>query len=232
MNLFNRIRTVALASAHQAVDTTEDPEVMLKQVVRDMDQGIREARAAVVGAVSAEKQLAAQVERHRRRAAEFEHKAESALAAGRDDLARAALTRKAEHDRIREETEVFWREAKEASTRLQAQLDTLVQRRGEACRRREVLAARQRAAQASRRLCASIAATGPGAGESAAERFARMQDRVTEMEAEAQAVAEVLSESCTVTREISDLEITARADAELERMKDRLTQRPTPPQGA
>ena len=83
MSLIGRINDLFLASAHHAIDQAENPEIMLKQVIRDMDRNIQDARAAVVSAVAGEKQLAAQVEHHRRTATELERNATSALEASR-----------------------------------------------------------------------------------------------------------------------------------------------------
>ena len=48
MGLISRINDLLLANAHHAIDQAENPEVMLKQVIRDMDRNIQDARTAVV----------------------------------------------------------------------------------------------------------------------------------------------------------------------------------------
>ena len=54
MSVISRINELLLANAHHAIDQAENPEVMLKQVIRDMDRNIYEARVAVVSAVAGE----------------------------------------------------------------------------------------------------------------------------------------------------------------------------------
>lgn len=223
MSLIGRINDLFVASANHAIDQAENPEIMLKQVIRDMDRNIQDARAAVVSAVAGEKQLAAQVEHHRRTAAELERKAESALKAEREDLARQALARKVDHDRIAEDLAGARQNAAETGTRLKAQLDALIEKRADAARRKEVLVARQRTAQARTRLTRSLSAVSVGDGSG--ERLARMQERVVQMEAEAAAIGEVLDDRSQPEKDIAEIETAAQVDAELGALKARLAGR-------
>jgi phage shock protein A len=223
MSLISRINDLLLANAHHALDQAENPEVMLKQVIRDMDRNIDEARAAVVSAVTGEKQLAAQAKHHRCIANDMERKAESALTAGREDLARHALARKIDHDRVAADLERSHREASEICTRVKAQLDTLLAKRADACRRNDVLIARQRAAEARSRVSRSLAAA--SIGDTSGEKLARMQHRVAEMEAEAAAVTEVLEEPKQPEKDIAEIETAAQVDDALVALKARLADR-------
>ena len=223
MGLISRINDLLLANAHHAIDQTENPEVMLKQVIRDMDSNIQDARTAVVSAVAGEKQLGFQVEHHRRVAADLERKAESALKAGREDLAREALARRIDHERIAADLERSRAGASEICTRLKSQLDTLLAKRADAFRRKEMLIARQRAAEARSRLTRSLAAA--NIDHTSGEKLTRMQQRVVEMEAEAAAVIEVLEEPRQVEKDIVEIETAAQVDEALAALKARLAPR-------
>ncbi|MDX1376066.1 MAG: PspA/IM30 family protein [Burkholderiales bacterium] len=220
MSLLGRINDLFMASAHHAIDQAENPEIMLKQVIRDMDRNIHDARAAVVSAVAGEKQLATQVEHHRRAAAELERKAESALKAGREDLARQALARNVDHARIAAELDGAHASASDTCARLKLQLDALIAKRADAARRKEVLVARQRTAQARSRLTRSLSAL--SVGDTSSERLERMQARVGEMEAQAAAISDVLEVQPQPEKDIAELEAAAQVDAALARMKARL----------
>ena len=220
MGVISRINDLLLANAHHAIDQAENPEVMLKQVIRDMDRNIYEARAAVVSAVAGEKQLAAQARHHRSVASDMERKAESALNAGREDLARQMLARKIDHDRVAADLERSHSGASEICTRVKAQLDMLHAKRADACRRKDVLIARQRAAEARSRVTRSLAAA--TIGDASGETLARMQQRVSEMEAEAAAVTEVLEEPKQPDKDIAEIETAAQVDDALAALKARL----------
>ena len=223
MGLISRINDLLLANAHHAIDHAENPEVMLKQVIRDMDSNIQDARTAVVSAVAGEKQLGFQVEHHRRVAADLERKAESALKAGREDLAREALARRIDHERIAADLERSRAGASEICARLKSQLDTLLAKRADAFRRKEVLIARQRAAEARSRLTRSLAAA--NIDDTSGEKLTRMQQRVVEMEAEAAAVIEVLEEPRQVEKGIVEIETAAQVDEALAALTARLAPR-------
>ena len=227
MGLINRIHDIFLANAHHAVDQAENPEVMVKQVIRELDQKVQGARASVVKAVSAEKQLEAQVNRHRSAAEGLQRKAESVLKTGREDLAREALTRKAEHDDIAEDLERSWNSTKSTCGKLKAQLDKLVEKRADACRQREVLLARQCTAQARSRVTRSISAL--SVEDTSGETLARMQQRVGEMESEAAAVVEVLEEEAQPDKEINEVETAGKVEEALQAMKTRLEQQAPAP---
>lgn len=220
MGLIRRINHLLLANAHHAIDQAEDPELMLKQVIRDMDRNIYEARVAVVSAVAGEKQLAAQAKHHRGASADMERKAETALNAGREDLARQALARKIDHERIAADLERSHAAASEICTRVKTQLDVLHEKRADACRRKDVLIARQRAAEARSRVSRSLAAA--TIGDTSGETLTRMQQRVTEMEAEAAAVSEVMEEPKQPDKDIGEIEIAAQVDDALAALKARL----------
>ena len=227
MSVISRINDLLLANAHHAIDQAENPEVMLKQVIRDMDRNIYEARAAVVSAVAGEKQLAAQAKHHRCVASDMERKAESALTAGREDLARQALARKIDHDRVAADLERSHADASEICSRVKVQLDMLHAKRADACRRKDVLIARQRAAEARSRVSRSLAAA--TLGDTSGDKRARMQQRVVEMEAEAAAVTEVLEEPKQPEKDIADIETAAQVDDALAALKARLaSRRPAP----
>ncbi len=189
MGLIRRIQDIFLANAHHAVDQAENPEVMVKQVIRELDQKVQGARASVVKAVSAEKQLEAQVNRHRSTA---------------EDLERS------------------WHSTKSTCGKLKAQLDKLVEKRADACRQREVLLARQCTAQARSRLTRSIYAL--SVEDTSGETFARMQQRVGEMESEAAAVVEVLEEETQPDEDINEVETAGKVEEALQAMKTRLEQ--------
>jgi phage shock protein A len=230
MNLIARINDLLTANAHHAIDQVENPEVMLKQVIRDMDRNIDEARSAVISAVAGEKQLAAQARQHRTLAEDFERRAECALQAGREDLARQALARKVDHARIVADLERSHADAGEICRRVRAQLDMLIARRADACRRKDMLIARQRAAQARARVSRSLAAA--TIGDTSGEKFNRMQQRVAQMEAEAAATSDVFEEPAKPDQELDELETAAAVDDALTALKARLAggEQAAPPQ--
>lgn len=100
MGVFGRISDIISANLNEWTDQFEDPEKMLKQAVREMEASISEVTQQAAKAMANQKTLSRERERNRQQAAEWQARAETAVEAGDDDLARKALTRKREHDNL------------------------------------------------------------------------------------------------------------------------------------
>jgi len=147
-NIFKRISDVLAANLNDLIDRVEDPERMAKQIIREMEENIRIAEEGVIDAIASEKQLHQDLEHHRQQSATWRQRAEEALRTDQEDLARAALTRKKEHDQIITPLESAWEAAQHTSAQLKAQLHALEAKLEEARRKRSTLVARQRAVEA------------------------------------------------------------------------------------
>ena len=219
-SLFKRINDIVTANINDLIDRVEDPERMIKQIIREMEDNIRRAKDNVIDAVASEKRLHREVASHRDQAHEWEQKAESALASGNEDLARAALLRKKEHDGVLKSLVPAWEAAKNTSAALQDQLRALEAKLEEAKRKRGTLVARQRAAQARQHMEQTKVTFDNGLATES--NFARMEDKVSEIEAQAEAIVEVNSGSAGLEREFQDMELQAEVDAELAALKNKL----------
>ena len=218
-NIFKRINDVITANISDLIDRVEDPEKMIKQIIREMEENIAAAKEGVVDAVASEKTLRQDVDRHRSESEQWADKARVALKDGNEKLAREALLRKNEHVRILESLEPAMDSAISTSASLKAQLKALESKLEEAKRKRGSLVARQRAAEARQSMTKMGASFQEGLAAHAD--FTRMEDKVSEIEARSQAVAEVY-ETDGVEQEFLDMEAQAAVDAELEALKQEL----------
>src|SRR5690606_25783930 len=100
MGLFSRLGTLIRSNINELINKAEDPEKMLNQVLVDMKQQLVEAKKQVAVAIADEKRIKKQYEQEAAKAAEWEKKAMLAIRAGDDNLARAALQRKGEHEEV------------------------------------------------------------------------------------------------------------------------------------
>src|SRR5437868_3799448 len=98
MGLFTRLADLISANLNSLLDAAEDPERMLAQVIREMEDGLAAARRQGAVAVAAERRLGRELEQNRAAAGLWKERARKALAGRREDLARKALARKLEHD--------------------------------------------------------------------------------------------------------------------------------------
>lgn len=216
-NMFKRISDVISANLNDLIDRVEDPERMIKQIIREMEENISKAKEGVIEAIASEKQLQKDLEQHRRQSSEWQKKAEEALQVDKEELARAALIRKKEHDNIIKALEPSWEAAKNTSERLKTQLHALEAKLEEARRKRSTLVARHRAAEARQHMDKTLANF--QAGLDAQANFARMEDKVTEMEARVEAAAELHSDASQLEKDFLAMEVEQEVDNELAALK-------------
>jgi phage shock protein A len=221
MGIFGRIGTLLKANINDLVSKAEDPEKILNQLILDMKEQLIEAKKQVAVAIADEKRLKKQLDNELHMAREWEKKAMMAIRAGRDDLAREALARKAEHDKLSSEYQAHWEAQKAASDKLRDSLRQLNNKIEEAKRRKNLLVARQKRAEAQK----TIQETMSGLSDTSAfDTFDRMSQKIEQMEAEAEASAE-LAEGITgdnLASKFENLETDHGADEALLALKAKM----------
>jgi phage shock protein A len=220
-NLFKRINDVIGANINDLIDRVEDPERMVKQIIREMEENIGKAKEGVVEAIASEKQLQKELEYNQKQVTEWLGRAETALKNNNEDLARSALARKKEHDAICKALEPSCQSAKNTSERLKSQLKALEAKLEEARRKRTSLAARQHAAQARQQMDKTLASF--DAGIKTHSSFDRMEDKVAAMEARTEALEELRNDSSQLEQEFLDMETHAEIDEELKNLKKKVS---------
>jgi phage shock protein A len=191
MGIFSRLGTLIKSNLNDLISRAEDPEKMLQQVLLDMQQQLVEAKKAVAVAIADEKKLQKQYNVELDKAKEWERKAMMAVRAGDDNLARQALVRKQEHETISAQFQQQWLAQKQAVEKLKDALRLLANKIEEAKRKKNILIARKKRAEAQRQ----IASTMQGLGDTSAfDTFDRMADQINLLEAEAEAGAELAGE--------------------------------------
>ena len=191
MGIFARLGSLIKSNLNDVISRAEDPEKMLNQVLLDMQQQLVEAKKSVAVAIADEKKLQKQYNVESDKAKEWERKAMMAVRAGDDALARQALMRKQEHETIAGQYEQQWVAQKQAVEKLKDALRLLNNKIEEAKRKKNILVARKKRAEAQQQ----IASTMQGLGDTSAfDTFDRMSDRINLLEAEAEAGAELSGE--------------------------------------
>ena len=96
MGTFSRLRYVIAANVNALIEKAEDPEKLLRALIREMEDASEEARMACAELLAEQQRLQRLETRLDEDGAEWKRRAENAVAQGRDDLARAALKAKTE----------------------------------------------------------------------------------------------------------------------------------------
>ncbi|MGE0547531.1 MAG: PspA/IM30 family protein [Kofleriaceae bacterium] len=204
MGIFSRLGTLIKSNINDLITKAEDPEKMLTQVLLEMQQQLVEAKKAVAVAIADEKKLQKQYTSETDKGKEWERKAMVAVRAGDDNLARQALSRKQEHETIATQFQQQWIQQKQAVEKLKDALRLLNNKIEEAKRKKNILIARKKRAEAQQQ----IANTMQGLGDTSAfDTFDRMAERIQLMEAEAEAGAELAGELSGDTLESKFLQL-------------------------
>jgi phage shock protein A len=93
MALLERVSTLIRANLNDLVDRAEDPEKMIKQVILDMEEDLKELKSQVAVAIADKQMLEKSAKENRDKMAEWMGKAELSIAKNEEPLARAALER-------------------------------------------------------------------------------------------------------------------------------------------
>ena len=217
MGIFDRLSTMLRSNINDLISSAEDPEKMLNQIIVDMRGQLVKAKQQVAAAIADEKRLRDQADGEMRQAGDWEKRAVLAVQEQRDDLAKQALVRYNEHFSHAQQLEATWESHRAETEKLKASLRDLNDKIEEAKRKKNLLLARERRAQAQKR----IADTMSGLSEkSAFEAFARMEEKIEQTERMIKASSEIDEEFSgdRLQQEFKRLEKTAgpaSADARL-----------------
>lgn len=214
MGIFTRFRDIISSNISSMLDSAEDPEKLIRLMLREMEETLVELKAGCAASMAD----AARVHQNLDRAGEdvrlWDHRAELALRANREDMAREALS-----ERI---------QAEERAAALEKELagyDDLIRKCREDIRLLEerIVATRDKQRLLSgrhvqarvRRRAREQARTADNL--SAMRRFDDLEQRINRMELEADAAG-----PCRKVATFEDLEQAAAVDAGLEALRERL----------
>lgn len=205
MGIFQKLSTLIKSNINDAIARAENPEKMLNQVILDMREQLTKAKQEVAVAIADERKLKSQVDEEQRQSEEWERRAMLAVRQGRDDLARQALVRHQEYAQRAQALHETWQRQASETEKLKDALRQLNVKIEEAQRKKNLLVARQKRAQAQARIHETMSGL---SDNSAFEAFNRMAEKIEHNERMALA-AGVVSEELTgdsLDREFKALE--------------------------
>jgi phage shock protein A len=223
MGMFERLKTVISSNINSLISKAENPEKMLNQMIIDMNEQLIESKKAVAMAIADEKKLERDLMENRAKADEWEKKAMLAVRAGRDDLAKEALLRKQEFEGYANQLAQQWEAQKQSVEKLKEALRQLQSKIEEANRKKNILIARAKRAEAQQRINQTMSSL--SGNKSAFDTFERMERKVDEIEASAEAMKELdeASSGASLEKQFAQLESSPQAaDAMLEELKKKM----------
>lgn len=219
--IFSRMADIVKANVNDLITRAEDPEKMIRQMILEMEEAVNKATASVGTAVANEKRLERQYIEKQDQIEAWQKKAELAVEAGADDLARRALERKAATQEAARALEAALEESQKTSAQLKHQLTQLKAKLDEARTRQGALIARRRAAEARKQIAKGLS----GVGDDAFSSFERFRQRIETEEAEAEAHQAMADSDPSLEEEFSRLERKNAVEDELNALKQKLGQK-------
>jgi phage shock protein A len=220
MAFFDRLSTLIRSNLNDLISRAENPEKMLNQLILDMRSQLAKAKQQVASAIADEKRLAVQADQEKKLAEEWEKRAELAVREGRDDLAKQALLRYNEHVQGAVQLQETWVKHREETEKLKLSLRQLNDKIEEAKRKKNILIARAKRAEAHKRIQETMSSM---SDKSAFETFERMAEQIEHEERKLIAAAEVNEDLSgdSLMQQFQSLE-KADADQQLAALKQRL----------
>ncbi|MGJ9383525.1 phage shock protein A [Salipaludibacillus neizhouensis] len=199
---FKRVSTVVGSELNSMLDKAEDPVKMLDQFMREMAEDIRESEASVAKMISNEKLLKKKFEEADKMVQKREEQALKALESGNEDLARRALEDKKTHSAQAESFKESYTRAKADADMLRAKLDEMKQEYNEMKIKKDTLKARAESAKTRKNINRSMSSIGD---DQSRQGFDRMEEKVMQLEAEAETSDDLSSSSRSLDDELDSL---------------------------
>jgi phage shock protein A len=222
MGIFTRFRDIISSNINAMLDKAEDPEKLIRLMIREMEDTLVEIKAACAGSMAGAKKVERQLSDAQARSKYWEDKAALAVRKNRDDLAREALMEKrrfhqqadileselTEHHLLVDQYQDDIRQLEDKLKAAKEKQRILVQRHIHANRKR-------RAQEEIRRIDSSDAVL----------KFEELENRIERMEAEADLVN--IDQPPSLSEELERLAYDEQIEKELEALK-----KPSQPTGS
>jgi phage shock protein A len=218
MGLLDRIGRLIRANINSLVGQAEDPEKILEQTVIDMQEDLIKLRQSVAQAIATQKRTERQASQAMSTAQEWYQRAQLALQKGDDTLAREALTRRKSYQETADALQTQLTQQNAIVTQMKQNMVVLERKLSEAKTKKDMYIARARSAKASQQLNEMLGRVG---NNSAVAAFERMEEKVLQLEAQSEAIAELSND--TIEKQFATLESGDGVDAELAALKAQMS---------
>ncbi|WP_435925411.1 PspA/IM30 family protein [Paenibacillus sp. DYY-L-2] len=212
MSIFKRLRDLTMSNINAMIDKAEDPIKMTDQYIRDMQEDLEDAEKAVAAQIAIEKKFKSLFEEQEALVEKRTQQAHTAAQAQNIDLARRALEEKKAAEAKMNEYKANYEQNKASADNLRAKLEEMRKQLTEMKNKRETLVARYNAAKAQNEINKAI---GGFNTDSAASGLKRMEEKMLQMEAQAEASNELTSKGKSLDDEFASLNKDSEVEAEL-----------------
>jgi phage shock protein A len=217
MELMKRIQRVIRANLNSMIGSGSDPEKILEQAVMEMQTNLVQLRQAVAQAVATQKRTERQTAQAQSTVEEWYRRAQLALQANNEPLARDALTKRRAYQETHDALATQIKQQNSLIVKMKQDMRSLEFKILEAKTKKDMYIARARSAEASYRLQEMLSSSST---TSTLNAFERMEEKVLQLEAKSEAIAQLDSDD--LQQQFTKSESNNSIDGELAAMKVQL----------
>jgi len=214
MGIFTRFRDIVSSNINVMLEGAEDPEKLIKLMIREMEDTLVEIKASCAGVIARAAQTRRQMEEITERVKVWEGRAQLAVNKGRDDLAREALMEKRKYAGRTEDLEKELSELDALVGHYHEDIHQLEEKLQNARKKQRILVQRHIHAVRKRRAQEDIRRI---ESTDAVMKFEALENRIERMEAEADLVN--FGKKPTLEAEFEGLMMDDEIESDLQRIK-------------
>lgn len=212
MSIFKRLRDLTMSNINAIIDKAEDPIKMTDQYIRDMTEDLEDAEKAVAAQIAIEKKFKQLYEEQEALVNKRNQQAHTAAQAGNADLARRALEEKKSAEAKMAEYKTSYDQNKASADNLRLKLEEMRKQLTQMKNKRETLVARYNAAKAQTEINKAMSGFST---DSASAGMKRMEEKMLQAEAQAEASNEMASGNKSLDDEFEKLNKDSAVEDEL-----------------
>lgn len=220
MGIFTRFREIINSNINAMLDNAEDPEKLIRLMIREMEDTLVELKASCAGVIAGRKKVHRHLEDMQSREEEWEDRARLAVEKGRDGLAREALMEKRRYTQriasLEEELEehnALYDQYKDDIRQLEEKLKSAREKQRMLVQRHIRASRKKRAREEIRRADSTDAVV----------RFEELERRIEQMEAEADVVD--IGKKSGLEEQFDKLVVDEEIEKELQALKSPLAKK-------
>jgi len=219
MAIFERISDLVRANINDLIDRAEDPEKMVKQIIIDMEEQLRDATQGLGTAMGSLNQVKKQLADAQEQSNMWQEKAKACLEQGNEELAKKALENKVNQDKLVAQYQEMATSMDAQVNEIKSQVDMLKQKLEEARSKQAMLVARSQMADAKSQMAKTL---GNMDSKSAFAKMDKMEQKIAAKEAEANAFSEISGVQESENDPFAQMDKENSINAELEKLKQEM----------
>lgn len=188
MNVLKRMKNITMATVHEVLDSIENPEAMLHQYMRDLEEEIRKVETTIIQETNRLNEWDWKINAFNKQISKRERQAYLAVENNDEEIARKALIDQAFCEEKRDELQVFVDRTKTQLQHLEQHLQQMREKYNELRLKKDSILSRKTVAKTMKQMNETIYSL---KSEEAVKGFQTMEEKLRKLEAESDTVRKI-----------------------------------------